>query len=207
VKPAWFASKQVRLVAALAAVAGLGEAAMVFLPDLAVAALGITPQAATWMLLPIVLTLALGAPVFGRLLDHVGPRPIILVALVMLAAGCFALALLPTTRMLLVAAGVGVGLGLSGLLGAPLRYVLLNEIAASERGSSQGLLTLFTSIGMMLSGVLIGGIAASAGGGAAGYREAFGLIGLVVVVMILLSFALVNRRAVATVAQAGALPP
>lgn len=207
VKPAWFASKQVRLVAALAAVAGLGEAAMVFLPDLAVAALGITPQAATWMLLPIVLTLALGAPVFGRLLDHTGPRPIILVALMMLAGGCFALALLPTTRMLLVIAGVGVGLGLSGLLGAPLRYVLLNEIAASERGSSQGLLTLFTSIGMMLSGVLIGGIAASAGGGAAGYREAFGLIGLVVVVMILLSFALENRRAVSVAAQPGALSP
>jgi len=207
VKPAWFASRQVRLVAALAAVAGLGEAAMVFLPDLAVAALGITAQAATWLLLPIVLTLAIGAPVLGRLLDHTGPRPIILTALTMLAAGCFALALLPTTRALLLGAGVCVGLGLSGLLGAPLRYVLLNEIAASERGSSQGLLTLFTSIGMMLSGVLIGGIATSAGGGAAGYREAFGLIGLVVVVMILLSLALANRRAVATAVQAGAVPP
>lgn len=198
VKPAWFASGQVRLVAALAAAAGLGEAAMVFLPDLAVAALGVTPQAATWMLLPIVLTLALGAPVLGRLLDRTGPRPIIIVALVMLAAGCFALALLPTTRPLLLVAGVLVGLGLSGLLGAPLRYVLLNEVPARERASSQGLLTLFTSIGMMLSGVLIGAIATSAGGGTSGYREAFGLIGAVVVVMIALSFALSNRRAVAS---------
>jgi EmrB/QacA subfamily drug resistance transporter len=195
VKPAWFASGQIRLVAALAAAAGLGEAAMVFLPDLAVVALGVTPQAATWMLLPIVLTLAIGAPVLGRLLDHTGPRPIIIAALVMLALGCFALALLPTTRPVLLGAGVLVGLGLSGLLGAPLRYVLLNEVSAQERGASQGLLTLFTSIGMMLSGVLIGGIAASAGGGASGYREAFGLIGIVTVGMVVMSFALANRRA------------
>jgi MFS family permease len=131
----------------------------------------------------------------GRLLDPTGPRPIIIVALVMLACGCFALALLPTTRNLLLGAGVLVGLGLSGLLGAPLRYVLLNEVSAQERGASQGLLSLFTSVGMMLSGVLIGGIAASAGGGTAGYREAFGLIGIVVVAMVVLSFALANRRA------------
>jgi MFS family permease len=208
VKPAWFASGQIRLVAALAATAGLGEAAMVFLPDLAVAALGVTPQAATWMLLPIVLTLAIGAPVMGRLLDHTGPRPIIIAALVMLAAGCFALALLPTTRNLLLGAGVLVGLGLSGLLGAPLRYVLLNEVSALERGASQGLLSLFTSVGMMLSGVLIGGIAASAGGGASGYREAFGLIGIVVVAMVVLSFALANRRAGTVIAtEPGAAAP
>jgi EmrB/QacA subfamily drug resistance transporter len=197
VKPAWFASGQVRIVAALAGAAGLGEAAMVFLPDLAVAALGVTAQAATLMLLPIVLSLAIGAPLLGRVLDRVGPKPVILAALALLAAGCLALALLPTTRTTLLGAGVLVGLGLSGLLGAPLRYVLLNEVSAGERGSSQGLLTIFTSIGMMLSGVLIGAIAASAGGGAAGYREAFGLIGLVVIGTALLAGALVNRRAVA----------
>lgn len=194
VRPAWFASMQVRIVAVLAAAAGLGEAAMVFLPDLAVAALGITAQAATLMLLPIVLSLAIGAPLLGRALDRVGPKPVIVTALVALAGGCFALALLPTTRPILLGAGVLVGLGLSGLLGAPLRYVLLNEVSADERGSSQGMLTIFTSIGMMLSGVLIGAIAASAGGGAAGYREAFGLIGLCVVATVLLATALVNRR-------------
>lgn len=197
VKPAWFASRQVRIVAALAGTAGLGEAAMVFLPDLAVAALGVTAQAATLMLLPIVLSLAIGAPLLGRALDRVGPKPVILAALVLLAGGSFALALLPTTRSTLLGAGILVGLGLSGLLGAPLRYVLLGEVSAGERGSSQGMLTIFTSIGMMLSGVLIGAIAASAGGGAAGYREAFGLIGLVVVATLVIASALVNRRAIA----------
>jgi MFS family permease len=197
VKPAWFSSAQVRIVAVLAAAAGLGEAAMVFLPDLAVAALGVTAQTATLLLLPIVLALAIGAPLLGRALDAVGPKPVILAALALLAAGCFALALLPTTRATLLYAGALVGLGLSGLLGAPLRYVLLNEVSAAERGSSQGMLTIFTSIGMMLSGVLIGAIADSAGGGAAGYREAFGLIGFVVVANLLLAGALVNRRAAA----------
>lgn len=40
----WFASRQIQLVALFAAGAGLGEAAMVFMPDLAVRALGITAQ-------------------------------------------------------------------------------------------------------------------------------------------------------------------
>lgn len=198
-KPAWFATRQVQLVALFAAAAGLGEAAMVFIPDLAVSALGMTAQSSSYMTVPVVLALAIGSPGFGRALDRTGPKPVIVTALLCLAAGAAIVALVPTTRGSLIGAGILVGVGLSGLLGAPLRYVLLAEVAASERASAQGILTVFTSVGMLLSGVLIGAIAASAGGGGAGYREAFGMIGLVVLVMTLAAFGLVNRRATATV--------
>ena len=40
---------------------------------------------------------------------------------------------LPTTHTVLIVAGALVGLGLSGLLGAPLRYILLPEVPAEER--------------------------------------------------------------------------
>lgn len=197
-KPSWFTSRQVKLVALFAAAAGLGEAGMVFLPELAVSGLGMTAHDSSWMLLPVVLALAVGSPLIGRLLDRAGPKPIILVALVSLAAGCAVLGLLTTTRNLLIAGGVLVGLGLSGLLGAPLRYVLLGEIAAAERGAAQGILTIFTSIGMMLSGVLIGAIAASAGGGAAGYRESFSIIAAITLAVAVFAFGIQNKRATAS---------
>ena len=194
-KPSWFASRQVKLVALFAAAAGLGEAAMVFIPDLAVSALGMTAQSSSYMIVPVVIALAFGSPGFGRLLDRVGPKPVIIAALVCLTAGAALIGALPTTRNSLIAAGVLVGFGLSGLLGAPLRYVLLEEVAAGERASAQGVLTVFTSVGMLLSGVLIGAIAASGGGGATGYREAFGLIAILVLLMSVAAFGLVNRRA------------
>lgn len=196
-KPSWFATRQVRLVALFAAAAGLGEAAMVFIPDLAVSALGMTAQASSYMTVPVVLALAVGSPGFGRALDRTGPKPVIITALLVLALGAAVIALAATTRTNLIIAGFLVGIGLSGLLGAPLRYVVLGEVAAGERAAAQGILTVFTSIGMMLSGVLIGAIAASAGGGAAGYREAFGIIGGVVFIMGLFALGLTNRRATA----------
>jgi len=94
----------------------------------------------------------------------------------------------------LIVAGALVGLGLSGLLGAPLRYILLTEVPAEERAAAQGLLTVFIGVGQLLCGVLIGAIASSAGGGALGYREAFGTIAVLVAVMALASLGLVNRR-------------
>jgi MFS family permease len=193
-RPSWFASRQILLVALFAAGAGLGEAGMVFLPDLAVSALGMTAHDSSYILVPVVLALAIGSPGFGRLLDRTGPKPIVLIALLALAAGAAVPALLPTTRTVLVVAGALVGLGLSGLLGAPLRYILLAEVPADERAAAQGLLTVFIGIGQLLCGVLIGAIASSAGGGATGYREAFGAIGIMVALMAVASLGLVNRR-------------
>jgi EmrB/QacA subfamily drug resistance transporter len=193
-RPSWFASRQIRLVALFATGAGLGEAGMVFLPDLAVSALGMSAHESSYILVPVVLALAVGSPVFGRLLDRTGPRPIVLAALVALAAGAALPALLPTTRTVLAIAGALVGLGLSGLLGAPLRYILLAEIPAEERAASQGLLTVFIGVGQLFCGVLIGAIASSAGGGALGYREAFGAIAVLVALMAVASLGLVNRR-------------
>ena len=50
---------------------------------------------------------------------------------------------LTSTLMGFIAAAAVIGLGLSSLLGAPMRYIMLNEASAADRTSAQGVITLF----------------------------------------------------------------
>ena len=166
---------------------------MVFLPALAVAALGMSTQSSSFMLLPVVLALAIGSPLAGRMLDRVGSRAVVIAGLLCLVVGTGVYWLLAASLAWFIVAGAFVGFGLAALLGAPLRYILLNEAPASDRTAAQGLLTVFTSIGQLISGALVGAIAASQGGGAVGYQAAFLAIGAVAAVMTVLAFNLKSK--------------
>jgi EmrB/QacA subfamily drug resistance transporter len=185
-----FESRQVILVSALAAGSGVGEAAVVFVPALAVAAFAVTNSTSSFMLLPAVLALGVGAPVFGRMLDRFGSRSVVLVATGLLTAGMLIISLLPVNLAVFYLAAISTGLGLAGLLGASLRYVMLNEAPAADRAAAQGALSLFTSVGQLLGGALVGALAASTGGGVTGYQSAYLFVGVVALLLTLLSFGL-----------------
>jgi MFS family permease len=87
-----------------------------------------------------------------------------------------------------------IGLGLSSLLGAPMRYIMLNEASAVERTSAQGMITLFTSVGQLTSSALVGAVAASMGGGVKGYGTAYMVVGVIAGIMVILSLGLKNRE-------------
>lgn len=182
--PALFRSRQLRLVGLIAFAAGLVEAAMVFLPAMAVDAFGVPASTASFMLLPLVLTLMVGAPTAGRLLDRVGARPVIQSGLILTALGLAMFGLLPIGYGTFYLGGALVGLGLSSLLGAPLRYVVLQEAGDAQRGAGQGLLTLFLSIGQLVGSAAIGGIAASAIDATGGYATALLVLAAVAAVVL-----------------------
>lgn len=176
-------NRQLAVAFGLTAGAGLGEASLVFMPSLAVAALGVPASVASFLLLPVVLAMAVGSPLAGRLLDRVGPKPVILVGVATLAVGMAALATLGKTLPGYLTAGVLVGLGLSALLGAPIRYITLAETTQLDRSAAQGMVSIFTSVGQLLGGAAVGAVAASAGGAAGGYQAAFAMIGALAVVL------------------------
>jgi EmrB/QacA subfamily drug resistance transporter len=188
-----FESRQVILVSALAVGSGVGEAAVVFVPALAVAAFEVTNSTSSFMLLPAVLALGVGAPVFGRMLDRFGSRSVVLVATGLLAAGMLLISLLPIDLVVFYLAAISTGLGLAGLLGASLRYVMLNEAPRADRAAAQGALSLFTSVGQLLGGALVGALAASTGGGVTGYQSAYLFVGVVALLLTLLSFGLKSQ--------------
>lgn len=197
-----FDSRQIVLVGLMAVGAGLGEAAVVFVPAFVVAAFGVSSSNASFMLLPAVLAMAVGSPTAGRLLDRVGSRWVIAAATGLVAAGMLVVSFLGTNIVFFYLSALLAGLGLGMLLGAPLRYVMLNEAPAAERASAQGILTLHTSIGQLIGGAMVGAVAASLGGGTPGFGAAFLVVALVMLALVLLSRALKSRGQEIATAQA-----
>jgi EmrB/QacA subfamily drug resistance transporter len=193
-----FKSRQTVIASMLSAGAGLGESGMVFIPALAVAAMPtiINTHNASYLLMPVVLAMAVGSPLVGRLLDKFGSKVMVFAGTFLLAIGMMMLSNANLISMLwgFIAAAAVIGLGLSSLLGAPMRYIMLNEASAADRTSAQGLITLFTSVGQLTSSALIGAVAASLGGGVKGYGTAYMVIGIIAGIMVILTLGLKNRQ-------------
>jgi MFS family permease len=156
---------------------------------------GVSSSAASLMMLPLVLTLAVGAPIAGQMLDRNGARPVIQSGLMLTIIGLALYAWLPLSLAGFYAAGAAIGFGLSALLGAPLRYVTLEEAGPERRGAGQGLLTLCVSVGQLLGAALVGGIVGSSSTELGGYRHALLTLALACAIALVLSRALRGRVA------------
>ncbi len=190
-----FRRRQMVLAYVLSAGAGLGEAGLVFLPALAVAALGVTSSQSSFLLVPLVLAIAVASPVVGFMLDRFGSKVVILAGTSLLAIGMFLLSNFMNRLAFFLFAAALVGLGLSALLGAPLRYIMLNESSPKERSVAQGIVTLFGSIGQLVGSAMVGAVAASQGGGAGGYENAYFFTGVVALLLVISSLGLKARAA------------
>jgi MFS family permease len=191
--PELLRSPQLRVVGVIAIAVGSVEAGMVFLPDIAVLNFGVDAATASLTMLPLVLTLAVGAPLAGWLLDLIGPRTVVQVGLVLTVGGLLLFALLPLDWRNFYLSGVLVGFGMSALLGAPLRYIALQEAGESRRGASQGLLTLCVSIGQLAGAAVIGGVVGSASDALPGYRQSLLTVAVACGFALVLSVALRGR--------------
>lgn len=195
VRPALVSRSAVRVACALAVGAGLVEATFVFLSAYSVQAFGVDKQTGSYLLLPLTLGVAVGAPLAGRLIDRIGVRVIVTVACVLVAIGMAGVALGPPLAGH-IAATVIVGFGLAGLLGSSISYILLVEAEVEERTLAQGLSTLFLSVGQLSGAAVIGAIAASAAVPVAGYRAAFGVLAVVAAGLAVVARALPVHRSV-----------
>ncbi len=162
-----------RLALGLTFGAGFLEGGLMFIPALLVAVLAVPKHQASFMMAPLALALGVGAPLFGRLLDARGPRLVLLIGTALITAGMAMIGWVPLTTWTFYLAGGIAGLGLSALLGAPIRYIMIQEAPPDERASAQALISLITKIGQLFSGAVVGAVATSFGGGAPGYIAAY----------------------------------
>jgi EmrB/QacA subfamily drug resistance transporter len=190
-----FSRRQFTLGNFIAIGAGVIEASLVFLPLLAVVALGIKESSASFMLMPLVLAMSIGSPLTGRLLDRFGSKVILTAGTAISATGTILISFFSTLLAMYIISIVLIGFGLSALLGAPIRYIMLSEANKSERSVAQGITNIFISVGQLLGSALVGAIAASGATQVIGYSNGYRFIGLTGVILIVMTFFLKNREA------------
>jgi EmrB/QacA subfamily drug resistance transporter len=184
VRPALFESAQITKSCVISFGSSATQSGSIFLPALLVIALDISAADSALLLLPGVVAATVAAPVFGKMINKTGTRFILVLgqALVMVALCIYAFADLNFT--IFIGASILSGIGSAGLVGAPLRYILLAETDNRDRAASQGLLSVVSSVGRLLGAALVGTVAVSQGGGVAGYQAAFiGLLMLAVPIL------------------------
>jgi predicted MFS family arabinose efflux permease len=193
IRPGLLKSRPVLTASLIGTGVGAVQSAGSFYPALAVAAIGVSQSTASWMLLPGVLGATIASPIAGRLINVIGTRLLLTGGLTLVVMSLLAFGLAHVSVVMFIAASVLGNLGLGCVLGAPLRLVVLDHSLPAERGSAQGLLSNFTSIGRLLGAAFVGSIAASAGGGVVGYQAAFMGIAVVAVGMVALALSLRSR--------------
>lgn len=186
-------TRQMLLANALALGSGMGMMSVSFLPSLIKPAFSVSPSTASFMLMPLVLSMMVGAPLAGRLLDMVGSKTVVVAGTAMVIVGMMLLAFASSTLVTFYMACVFVGLGMSALLGAPIRYIVINAAPANDRAAAQGGISVLTGVGQLLCSALIGSVAAHAGGGVTGFRVAYFFIGIITMGMLLVALGLKSR--------------
>ena len=187
-------SREVKIATSISFGTGLNQTAIIFLPAFAVVILSLTISQASLMVIPLVVTLGISAPLIGRLLDKYGSKKIMLVGTIILFIGLFMLSSFASSFYLFIISGMIIGVGLSSILGSPLRYIMLSESPANKRASGQALININSSVGQLVGASLIGAVISSQGGTALGYQSAYILIGLVAVLMALLTLGLKKQK-------------
>lgn len=192
IKLTYFKNKQIVIAGIIATATGILQSSFVFIPNFAVGAFQITASQASFMLLPLVLATAIGSPLFGRMIDIYGSKIIILLGLVLSAAGFYFLHLSYESKILFYVSGALIGFGLSVLSGSSLRYIMLNETSMVDRAVTQGMLTIFISLGQ-LTGAAIIGVVLEHKKGIQGYENVFLYQSLLLIVIIAFAFLLKKR--------------
>jgi MFS family permease len=197
-----FANRQLAMTYLLTLGAGFGMGSVIFLTSIATLAHGVARAHAGFVLLPLVICSMVGSMASGRLLNRMGARALIMIGFALLSVGYGASAFTGFGLWGFLLATMPVGLGVGVVVSGALRTIAIDEAPVAVRGSAQGLINIFTSIGTLLSAAAIGAVADFGGGSAPGFGMAYGIVALLMLIMLLITLGLRNDGAMLESANA-----
>ena len=170
--------------------AGFGMGSVIFITSVAVAAFDTEPRKAGLMLLPLVLCSAVASAGFGRVLNRLGARTVMLSGFAALTIGSGLIGVAAQHYWVFMLASLFIGTGVGIVVGGTLRTVVLDEVSADQRSAAQALVNIMIAIGNLLVVATLSALADYAGGGLAGLGAAYLAATAVMVLMMGLSLAL-----------------
>jgi EmrB/QacA subfamily drug resistance transporter len=126
--------------------------------------LGYSPLEAGVRFLPSTVVIIVAGPISGRLADRIGPRPVMVVGLLLCAAALFWQAGLDasTTYRDLLPAFVLMGLGM-GLTMSPMSTAAMNAVDRAKAGVASGTLSMFRMVGGTFGVAVLGALVQAVG--------------------------------------------
>ncbi|MBR2835794.1 MAG: MFS transporter, partial [Coriobacteriales bacterium] len=187
----YFSSRPIVVTMAVSFFIGCCIVSMMLIPQFAENALGLTTGSGGFYVLAIGILSLIGPPVGGKLIDKIGPKPVLMGGLAVMAAGFVYLAMIaapnPTPFRLISGLAI-VGLGMGFAIGAPTNYMILSNTREKDASSAIASIALVRQIGTTVSpAILVEFISAEAG--LLGYQHmllcvaAFSAIALVLMVL------------------------
>ena len=146
---------------------------LVLVPELAEYAMDEPLGSGGYYVLAIGLTSFVTTPVSGKLLDKIGPKPVMICGFAISIGGLVFLALVAAaapTRIAFIIGLAVVGAGMGMAMGAPTNYMILENVSAEESTSAIATITLIRQIGTSIAPAVFVGLIAS-GEGMAGYQS------------------------------------
>lgn len=168
-----FMSPTLRTTWVLCVGAGFGMGSVIFISSVAVAAFATPSQKAGLLLLPLVLCSAVASAGFGRALNQLGARMVMLSGFAALAVGSGLIAAGAAHLWIFMLASLFIGTGVGIVVGGTLRTVVLAEVDATQRSAAQALVNIMISIGNLLVVAVLSALADYAGSGLPGLRVAY----------------------------------
>jgi EmrB/QacA subfamily drug resistance transporter len=156
----YFRDRQMLLILILSFIVGLGMMGMVFVPQFSENVLRIKAGSGGYLVTLLAVFSGIAAPLSGKLIDKKGARFVMSLGFLFSIAGSLFLGFAATK--LLNFPGVLTGLALMGLgvgftMGAPLNYLVLQNVPKEESATGLAAMSLMRSIGLAISpGFMIG---------------------------------------------------
>ena len=169
----YFRSRPIVVTMVVSFFIGCFVISLVLVPELAEYAMGDPIGSGGFYVLAIGLTSFITTPIGGKLIDKLGPKPVLITGLAISTAGLAYLALIAVTApsfatFVIGLAIVGAGMGMS--MGAPTNYMILENTDKAESSSAIATITLIRQIGTSIAPAIYVGLITSTPG-LAGYQH------------------------------------
>ncbi|MBQ3301879.1 MAG: MFS transporter [Eggerthellaceae bacterium] len=163
----YFHSKPIVVTMVVSFFIGCFVISLVLVPELAEYAMGDPLGSGGYYVLAIGLMSFVTTPVGGKLIDKLGPKPVLMGGLCVSIAGLVFLALVavaaPSAGKLIAGLAI-VGAGMGMAMGAPTNYMILENVDKSQSTSAIATITLIRQIGTSVAPAIFVGMIASAPG-------------------------------------------
>jgi MFS family permease len=142
----------------VALIAGAYESSLIFLPSMVAKSLSLNPREASFIMIPLVVSMIIGTGLWGHLLDRRDPIKVINVGLFFSSIFIAFMALAAGHMFLFITFGCLLGISMSAFIGTPLRFLLMQIYPENLSSSIQGLLSFLQGSGRLVGATIFGGL-------------------------------------------------